>query len=161
MYTKQQQQIKRFLKKKNRKKVKLFSKKISKKRTKSWKKIRWEQRLLTPEKKLLLAKINKKKKIRKKDLYKKLLKRSKQKMHYTNLYLLNAFISRQGRIKSRKITKISIFEQKKIANLIKKARCFGLIPFLSEVKKPLETKWQKRYNKMKAERLKRKNNKKV
>lgn len=94
-------------------------------------------------------------------MYKKLLKKSKQKIHYTNLYLLNAFLTRQGKIKSRKITKISIFEQKKIASLIKKARNFGLIPFIAEVKKQLQTKWQKRYNKIKAEKLKRKNTKKV
>lgn len=160
MYIKQQQQIKRFLKKKNKNKVKLFSKKILRKRRKSWKKIRWEQRLLTDEKKQVLTNTKKKKKIRKKDLYKKLLKKSKQKIHYTNLYLLNAFLNRQGKIKSRKITKISIFEQKKIASLIKKARNFGLIPFITEVKKQLQTKWQKRYNKIKAEKLKRKTNKK-
>jgi ribosomal protein S18 len=156
MYIKQQQQIKRFLKKKNKNKVKLFSKKILRKRRKSWKRIRWEQRLITDQRKVLLGKTKKKKKIRKKDLYKKLLKKSKQKIHYTNFYLLNAFLTREGKIKSRKITKISIFEQKLISNLIQKARNFGLIPFIAEVKKELKTKWQKRYNKNKTNKGKKK-----
>jgi len=69
---------------------------------------------------------------------------------------LNAFLTREGKIKSRKITKISIFEQKLISNLIQKARNFGLIPFIAEVKKELKTKWQKRYNKNKTNKGKKK-----
>jgi len=71
MYIKQQQQIKRFLKKKNKNKVKLFSKKILRKRRKSWKRIRWEQRLITDQRKVILGKNKKKKKKQKKKKKKK------------------------------------------------------------------------------------------
>lgn len=151
MYLKQQQQIKRLIKKKLKKKVKIFSKKILRKRTKSWKKIRWQQRLISNEVKNYFKK--KKKKIKKRNLYKRFLRKAKKNFHFTNLYLLNAFLTRDGRIKSRKLTGISVFKQKRLSNLIQKARNFGLIPFVTSITKILQTRWQKRQQKLKQEKL--------
>lgn len=156
MFIKQQQQIKRLLKKQNKKNLKIFSKKIVRKKTKSWQKIRWEQRLVTAERKNFFAKQKKIAKFPKSDLYQKLLKKIKANFHFTNFYLLNAFLTRSGKIKSRNITKLTVIQQKRISRLVQKARNFGLIPFVSSVSKVLQSKWQKRQQKLKNERLKKK-----
>lgn len=156
MFIKQQQQIKRLLKKQKKKNLKVFSKKILKKKTKSWKKIRWQQRLITDEKKIVFAKKKRAVKLSKSDLYQKLLKKIRKNFHFTNFYLLNAFLTRSAKIKSRNVTKLSVVQQKQISGLIHKARNFGLIPFVSSVSKVLQTKWQKRQQKLKREKLKKK-----
>lgn len=53
---------------------------------------------------------------------------------FRELPLLQAFISKYGKIKSRRKTRITPKIQRKISRLIKQARAFGLIPYTCDVK---------------------------
>jgi small subunit ribosomal protein S18 len=47
---------------------------------------------------------------------------------------LSAFLTKYGKIRSRRKTRISIQQQKAISKSIRKARALGLIPFTCDVK---------------------------
>lgn len=102
----------------------------------------WKQRLVErrlPTKHLQIGeKIRKKSKAFKKSLLyifflKKLLRKGKQQIAYTNLPLLKVFLTKYAKIKSRRKTHISLQQQKHIAKSIKRARVVGLLPFITRV----------------------------
>ena len=51
---------------------------------------------------------------------------------YKNLPLLRQFISSEGKILSRRLTKLKAKEQRKIASAIKTARVAGLLTFINQ-----------------------------
>jgi ribosomal protein S18 len=53
---------------------------------------------------------------------------------YKNVKLLKAFLTKYGKIRSRRKTRISVQKQRLIAKAIRKSRSFGLIPFTCKVK---------------------------
>jgi ribosomal protein S18 len=77
-------------------------------------------------------KIKKKKKIKKSLAYKLFFNQEEKKYEksitYTNLAFLKVYLTRYGKIRSRQLTKLKIFEQSKIAKLIRKARSLKLVP---------------------------------
>ena len=77
---------------------------------------------------------SKPKRIRKSLQYILLLKKFDNVIDYTNLKLLEAFLTKYGKIRSRRKTRISIQQQKQISKAIRKARAVGLIPFTCDVK---------------------------
>jgi ribosomal protein S18 len=96
---------------------------IQKKRT------NWNQSLKTSG-----AKVVKSKKIKKSLQYLLILKKFNNIIDYKNIKLLRAFLTKYGKIRSRRKTRISIQKQHSIAKAIRKARSFGLIPFTCDVK---------------------------
>ena len=77
---------------------------------------------------------NKPKRVRKSLQYLLLLKKFDNVVDYKNLKLLSAFLTKYGKIRSRRKTRISIQQQKAISKSIRKARALGLIPFTCDVK---------------------------
>jgi ribosomal protein S18 len=77
--------------------------------------------------------IKSEKKIKKSLQYLLLLKKFDNLIDYKNVKLLKAFLTKYGKIRSRRKTKISVQKQKRIAKAIRKSRAFGLIPFLCNV----------------------------
>jgi ribosomal protein S18 len=63
---------------------------------------------------------------------KKREKKKELKTNYINISLLKSLIDNFGKIKSRYETNLSIPLQKYISKLIRKARYYGLIPFLKD-----------------------------
>jgi ribosomal protein S18 len=63
-----------------------------------------------------------------------LLKKFNNNIDYKNIKLLKAFLTKYGKIKSRRKTRISLQLQKTIANAIKRARSNGLIPLSLTIK---------------------------
>ena len=53
---------------------------------------------------------------------------------YKNLKLLKAFLTKYGKIRARRKTRISVQKQRLISKSIRKARAYGLIPFTCDVK---------------------------
>ena len=53
---------------------------------------------------------------------------------FKNIRLLKAFLTKNGKIRPRRKTRISVQYQRAIAKSIRKARAFGLIPFSIDVK---------------------------
>lgn len=49
---------------------------------------------------------------------------------YKNLQLLTQFISKRGRIMSVRVTNVSSYKQRLLAQAIKRARFLGLMPYL-------------------------------
>ncbi len=91
------------------------------------KKSNWNQSLLSiriqkPEKKL-----------KKSFQYLFLLKKYEKKIDYKNVKLLQAFLTKYGKIRSRRKTRIPRNEQRLISKAIRKARAFKLIPFTCSV----------------------------
>jgi small subunit ribosomal protein S18 len=101
-------------------------------------KVYLKQRLLSKEEKekIILEKKQKAKliKIKKTLRYIYFLKKFSNLINYKNFKLLKGFLTKFGNIRSRRKTKIKIQEQRKIAKAIRKARCYGLIPFTCDVK---------------------------
>jgi small subunit ribosomal protein S18 len=58
----------------------------------------------------------------------------KELLHHNNLALLRRYVSPSGRIKSRAQSRLGAKDQRKVAKLIKRARCLGLIPFIGQWK---------------------------
>ena len=80
------------------------------------------------------ANTSKSKRIRKSLQYILLLKKFDNVIDYTNLKLLEAFLTKYGRIRSRRKTRISIQQQRRVSKAIRRARATGLIPFTCDVK---------------------------
>jgi small subunit ribosomal protein S18 len=74
------------------------------------------------------------KKIKKSLQYILLLRKLKNEIDYKNIKLLKAFLTKYGKIKSRRKTRVSIQNQRAIAKAIRKSRAFGLIPFTCDLK---------------------------
>ena len=74
------------------------------------------------------------KRIRRSLQYLLLLKKFDNIIDYKNLKLLSAFLTKHGKIRSRRKTRISVQQQKQISKAIRKARAVGLIPFTCDVK---------------------------
>jgi len=53
---------------------------------------------------------------------------------YKNIKLLKAFLTKYGKIRSRRKTRVNVQKQRKVAKAIRKARAFGIIPFVCDVK---------------------------
>ena len=80
------------------------------------------------------TKITKPKKIKKSLQYLLILKKFNNIVDYKNLKLLKAFLTKYGKIRPRRKTRVSVQKQKAIAKAIRKARAFGVIPFTCDVK---------------------------
>ena len=74
------------------------------------------------------------KKIKKSLQYLLLLKKFNNVIDYKNIKLLKAFLTKYGKIRSRRKTRITVQKQRAIAKAIKKSRAVGLIPFACSVK---------------------------
>jgi small subunit ribosomal protein S18 len=79
------------------------------------------------------VKTTKVKKIKKSLQYLLLLKKFKT-IDYKNIKLLKAFLTKYGKIRARRKTRVNIQQQRKVAKAIRKARAVGLIPFVCDVK---------------------------
>jgi len=77
---------------------------------------------------------SKSKKIKKSLQYLLILKKFNDLIDFKNIKLLRAFLTKYGKIRPRRKTRISIQTQKKVAKAIRKARAFKLIPFTCDVK---------------------------
>lgn len=73
-------------------------------------------------------------KIRRSLQYILLLKKFNNVIDYKNVKLLKAFLNKYGKIRPRRKTRINIQKQRLISKSIRKARAFGLIPFICDVK---------------------------
>lgn len=91
------------------------------------KRTNWNQSLKT-------AKPGKVKKIKKSLQYILLIKKFQNIIDYKNIRLLKAFLTKYGKIRPRRKTRISIQKQHAIARAIRKARSFQLIPYTCDVK---------------------------
>jgi ribosomal protein S18 len=100
-------------------------KKITSKNDK--KRSNWNQTLIKTTK-------SKSKKIKKSLQYLLILKKFNNLIDFKNIKLLRAFLTKYGKIRSRRKTRVSIQTQKKVAKAIRKARAFRLIPFTCDVK---------------------------
>ena len=81
-----------------------------------------------------VAKISKSKKIKKSLQYLLLLKKFNNIIDYKNIKLLKAFLTKYGKIRSRRKTRVTIQQQRAVAKAIRKSRAVGLIPFTCDVK---------------------------
>ena len=93
------------------------------------KRINWSQSLKSLEKPS-----PKDQKKRKSLQYIFLLKKFGNKIEYTNVKLLKGFLTKYAKIRPRRKTRLKVQEHRKIANSIKKARAFGLLPFTADVR---------------------------
>jgi ribosomal protein S18 len=91
------------------------------------KRTNWNQSLKT-------TKPGKVKKIKKSLQYILLIKKFQNIIDYKNIRLLKAFLTKHGKIRPRRKTRISIQKQHAIARAIRKARSFQLIPYTCDVK---------------------------
>ena len=73
-------------------------------------------------------------KIKKSLQYILLIKKFQNIIDYKNIRLLKAFLTKYGKIRPRRKTRISIQKQHAIARAIRKARSFQLIPYTCDVK---------------------------
>jgi ribosomal protein S18 len=74
------------------------------------------------------------KKVKKSLQYLLLLKKFNNEIDYKNVKLLKAFLTKYGKIRSRRKTRISVQKQRRVAKAIRKARAVGIIPFVCDVK---------------------------
>jgi len=94
----------------------------------SKKKANWNQSLLSVKSQ------KDDKKIKKSLQYLLILKKYENEIDYKNIQLLRAFLNKYGKIRSRRKTRIPIQKQRRVAKAIRKARAFGLIPFVCDLK---------------------------
>ena len=103
------------------------------KKTSNWnpkaKRTNWNQSLRSATQKNI-----KSKKIKKSLQYLLVLKKFNNLIDYKNVKLLRAFLTKHGKIRARRKTRISIQKQHAIAKAIRKARDLKLIPFTVDVK---------------------------
>jgi ribosomal protein S18 len=93
------------------------------------KRINWNQNL----KSTTGIKLLKATKIKKSLQYVFLLKKFKNIIDFKNLKLLRGFLNKYGKILARRKTRITVQRQRKISNAIRKARAFGLLPFICDL----------------------------
>ena len=93
------------------------------------KRINWNQSL-----KSSTSKVAKNAKMKKSLQYILLLKKFNHSINFKNIKLLKAFLTKYGKIRPRRKTRIKVKEQRLISKSIRKARAFGLIPFTCNVK---------------------------
>ena len=74
------------------------------------------------------------KRVKKSLQYLLLLKKFNNIIDYKNIKLLKAFLTKYGKIRSRRKTRITVQKQRAVAKAIRKSRAFGLIPFACSVK---------------------------
>jgi len=55
----------------------------------------------------------------------------KQKIDYKDVDLLNLFLTEQGKILPRRVTGITVQQQRKLTKAIKRARILSLLPFVA------------------------------
>mgnify|MGYP006073270053 CR=1 FL=1 len=91
--------------------------------------INWQQSLKSPE-----TKLNNPVKIKKSLQYILLLKKFNNVVDYKNVKLLKAFLTKYGKIRPRRKTRVNVQAQRIIAKSIRKARAFGVLPFTCDVK---------------------------
>lgn len=92
------------------------------------KRINWNQSL-----KSTAIKGTKPVKIKKSLQYILLLKKFNNVINYKNIKLLKAFLTKYGKIRPRRKTRVTVQSQRKVAKSIRKARAFGIIPFTCNV----------------------------
>ena len=80
------------------------------------------------------AKTARPKKIKKSLKYLLILKKFNNVIDYKNIKLLKAFLTKYGKIRPRRKTRISIQKQHAVARAIRRSRSSGLIPFTCDVK---------------------------
>lgn len=73
-------------------------------------------------------------KVKKSLQYILLLKKFNNVIDYKNVKLLTAFLTKYGKIRPRRKTRVTVQQQRAVAKAIRKARAFGLIPFTCDVK---------------------------
>jgi ribosomal protein S18 len=93
------------------------------------KRINWNQSL-----KSVGTKSAKPTKIKKSLQYLMLLKKFKNVIDFKNIKLLKAFLTKYGKIRPRRKTRVSVQYQRSVSKAIRKARAFGLIPFTCDLK---------------------------
>jgi|TARA_B110000240_G_C13440244_1_gene427759 ribosomal protein S18 len=93
------------------------------------KRINWQQSLNTSQ-----IDDNRPVKIKKSLQYILLLKKFDDVIDYKNVKLLTAFLTKYGKIRARRKTRISVQAQRRVAKAIRKARACGVIPFTCDVK---------------------------
>ena len=99
----------------------------NKDKEKDKKRTNWNQSLRST------TKTSKPRRIRKSLQYLLLLKKFNNVIDYKNVKLLKAFLTKYGKIRPRRKTRINVQMQKKVARAIRKSRSFGLIPFTCDV----------------------------
>ena len=80
------------------------------------------------------TKTNKPKKLRKSLQYLLVLKKFNNEIDYKNIKLLKAFLTKYGKIRPRRKTRISVQQQRLTSKAIRKSRAYGVIPFTCDVK---------------------------
>jgi len=93
------------------------------------KRTNWNQSLKSP-----LTKNIKPTKIKKSLQYLLLLKKFKNVIDFKNIKLLKAFLTKYGKIRPRRKTRVTVQHQRSVAKSIRKARALGLLPFICNVK---------------------------
>jgi len=103
------------------------------KKVTSWnpkaKRTNWNQSLRTNSKKT-----NKPKKLKKSLQYLLILKKFDNIIDYKNIKLLKAFLTKYGKIRSRRKTRVNVQQQRAISKAIRRARATGIIPFVCDVR---------------------------
>jgi len=92
------------------------------------KRTNWNQTLRSAS-----AKPNKPKKLKKRIQYLLVLKKFNNVIDYKNIKLLKAFLTKFGKIRPRRKTRITIQKQHAVARAIRRSRASGLIPFTCDV----------------------------
>ena len=92
------------------------------------KRINWNQSL-----KSTTSKPSKPLKIKKSLQYILLLKKFNNTIDYKNIKLLKAFLTKYGKIRPRRKTRVTVQHQRLISKSIRKARALGIIPFVCDV----------------------------
>lgn len=90
----------------------------------------WNQSLATTTKNAS----SRPKRVKKSLQYLLLLKKFDNIVDYKNIQLLKAFLTKYGKIRARRKTRISIQQQRRVSKAIRRARAVGLIPFTCDVK---------------------------
>ena len=80
-----------------------------------------------------ISKVEKNSKEIKNLAYSKIVKKFQKQINYKNLKFLRIFLTKQGKIRGRRTTKIEIRDHRLISKSIKRARCVGLIPFICDL----------------------------
>ena len=93
------------------------------------KRINWQQSLKTTD-----SKAQGSVKIRKSLQYILLLKKFDNVIDYKNVKLLKAFLTKYGKIRPRRKTRVNVQSHHAVAKAIRKARAFGVLPFTCDVK---------------------------